>query len=316
MAPKIPPKAEKDTAERWLLTYADLITLLLIFFIVMYVMSIQDIVKFKSVSQSLNQALQGGGKELLGDSPGPSIIPGQGESSPKYNKEKTKTTSKEKMAEIKKKIEEIAKKAGLEKSISVKEEERGIVISILDKALFNSGEAVLNPPAHELLRTIAGTLSETSEYLRVEGHTDNAPINTPLFPSNWELSGARAASVVRLFVEEAGIIPGRLSAVGYGEYRPLADNSTEEGRSKNRRVEIVLMNSAYNKSEAGESEEVVERVNPAASLVLKKKPHDGVPAQVLEDIHAAPPANPEKPPAEHRSEFKDDFFEKELGGGR
>ncbi len=310
MAPKTPPKPEKDKAERWLLTYADLITLLLIFFIVLYVMSIQDIVKFKAVSQSLVQALNGGGKTMMGEAPGPSMIEGTIGYEKKFSPEKKRPTDKVKkdQKDIAKQIQDIAKKAGIETSVSVKEEERGVVISIQDKVLFKSGEAVLNPEAHELLRKIGESIKPTEQFIRIEGHTDNQPISCFPFPTNWELSAARATNVVRLFAEEAAIEPERLSAVGYGQYRPVADNKTEEGRAKNRRVEIVIMNDLYAKSESGASQDVT----PAAGLLVSKST-DGVPLPATQIAPEQPASADDKTPPQGSS-FRDDFFEKELGG--
>ena len=321
MAPP-PPKPEKDNAERWLLTYADLITLLLIFFIIMYVMSIQDIVKFKSVAQSLNMALAGGGQSIMGEAPASSLIPGQQGYQAKYNKDKSKSGSEDKkrksesetMAEIKQKIEQMAKAAGLETKVTVTQTERGVTISIIDKLLFSSGEASLSPSAHSLLQKIGSIISVSQQYMRVEGHTDNQPISSFPYPSNWELSAARATNVVRMFIEESGITPERLSAVGYGEYRPIASNATEEGRMANRRVEIVLLDSKFNRSEAG-AESSEAGATPAAGLLSSPPPSDQSPvgAQTQQNGDVSTPPAPQTSP---KSEFQDDFFEKELGGGK
>jgi chemotaxis protein MotB len=123
--------------------------------------------------------------------------------------------------------------------VRVTEGALGISVEINASVLFESGEARLQGPAILALRTVGQIMSSTDFPVTVEGHTDNAPINSPLFPSNWELSVSRAASVVRLFID-TGVDPRRLTASGYAEQRPLADNATVEGRQRNRRVSINL----------------------------------------------------------------------------
>lgn len=246
--PPPPPEAEKENSERWLLTYADLITLLLVFFIILYVFSIQDVVKFQSMAESLNGALSGT-KYLVGGAPGPSFI--DGHSGLKVKVKQAKTTERAKMEELKKRIEAMAKAQGLESAISVTLEERGVVIHIVDQILFNSGYANLTGQAFEVLQGIGRILlSNTDQYIRIEGHTDNIPIANSQFPSNWELSASRATNVLRMFIDDVGIDPRLLSAVGYGEFRPMADNFTEEGRAKNRRVEVVVLSNKFQKSES------------------------------------------------------------------
>lgn len=249
MANQLPPEPEKDNSERWLLTYSDLITLLLVFFIVLYTISQQDAAKFQAVAESLNSALTGS-KEVVGQSPGISQIPGNnGFHLDVSNAEKEKA-EQNRLKEIKKEVEELAKKEGLQSSISVTLEERGVAIRIVDRVLFESGYADLTPQADKILRSIAKILySSQGQYIRIEGHTDNVPI-TGRFASNWELSSSRATNVLRLFIDKSGINPRILSAVGYGEYRPIASNNTEEGRSKNRRVEIVILNTKFSQSES------------------------------------------------------------------
>ncbi len=250
MSNQLPPEPEKDRSERWLLTYADLITLLLIFFIVLYTISKQDVAKFEQIAESLNSALTGS-KEIIGDSAGPSMIPGfHG-----FNLPVTDTVEDEQeedmMEEIKRKVQELVKREGLQASISVTREERGVVVRIVDHVLFRSGYADLTPQADRILKAIGKILLiNKDQYIRIEGHTDNIPISNHRFPSNWELSAARATNVLRLFAEKSGIDQRLLSGVGYGEFRPIADNSTDGGRAKNRRVEIVILSSKFNPSES------------------------------------------------------------------
>lgn len=250
MAQQHTPEPEKENSERWLLTYSDLITLLLIFFIILYTISKQDEAKFKQISESLSSALSGS-KEVIGDSPGPHII-GQAGFKPQGDKtdKQEELAEKKKMQDIKQKVEELAKKEGLQTSISVTITERGVAIRIVDQVLFNSGYADLTPQADRILRGIGQILlTNKDQYIRIEGHTDNVPISNGRFASNWELSAARATKVLRLFVN-IGFDPRLLSETGYGEYRPVADNKTELGKSKNRRVEIVILSTKFNQSES------------------------------------------------------------------
>jgi chemotaxis protein MotB len=127
------------------------------------------------------------------------------------------------------------------KNISLKVRRDGLVITLHEVGFFDSGSATLKPAALEALATIAGTLSEHSNPVRVEGHTDNQPIHTSRFDSNWELSATRATEMVKYFVVTGGFPPERISAAGYAEFHPVAANDTADGRSQNRRVDIVVL---------------------------------------------------------------------------
>lgn len=248
MAKQAPVNPEKDRSERWLLTYSDLVTLLLIFFIVLYVMSVQDVVKFQMVADSMIDAFRGT-KAIVGDAPGPSFI--QGKSGVRTGGPGSKGREQLKMEYIKQEVERMAQKEGLQSQVSVRMEERGVVINILDKVLFSSGYADLNPEAKRVLMSIGKILLiNRDQYMRVEGHTDDVPIRNERFPSNWELSAGRATNVVKMFIDEVGMNPRLLSEVGYGEFRPLANNGTEAGRIKNRRVEIVVLSNKLSSSES------------------------------------------------------------------
>ncbi|MBI5756154.1 MAG: OmpA family protein [Nitrospirae bacterium] len=158
-------------------------------------------------------------------------------------------------------IKEVLKDLDDSKKLNIFQDSRGIVIRITDTALFDSGNAVIKKESIEAVDNLAGVLASMKEKLQVEGHTDNVPISSVQFPSNWELSSARAASIVRRFIAH-GIEPARLTAIGYGEYRPIAGNDAEEGRAKNRRVDIVILN-----EKQGGSEE--QFVNPFANLKVE-----------------------------------------------
>lgn len=254
-----PKKPEKEpNHERWLITYSDLITLLMIFFIIMYSMSQINAAKYAAVANSLSVVLSGQAMSLL-DTQGPSMAPGiAGQQLPEGD---NKNPSKQgELEDVKKKIAEFIKtedakageKAGqagatakLSDNITVTEQERGLVISFKEALLFPSGSDVLTPQAHSIIVQVAGSLLDLPNFIRVEGHTDNLPISSGKFASNWELSTMRAANVVHVLNGEAGIPSDRLSIVGYGEYRPLVPNDSEVNRAINRRVDIVILKKKY-----------------------------------------------------------------------
>jgi chemotaxis protein MotB len=218
---------DKENLDRWLLTYADLITLLLAFFVVMYSMSRIDNKKFGEVSDALNTILKGG----------PSVLRFQSEPSvPGHGLLKLGNL---RMAQLR--IEEKFKQVGKNEVLQTEITERGLVVHILESALFDQGSSVLKPKAMEVLDLIADQLQGRPNHVRVEGHTDDTPIRSEVYPSNWELSSARATTVVRYYSESHSIAPDRISALGYGEFRPVVPNNSIENRARNRRVDIVIL---------------------------------------------------------------------------
>ncbi len=224
-------EAEHENAERWLLTYADLITLLLAFFIMMYVFSKRDAYKYDEVASHLKTIFSGGtglaGKGSV-TATSPIDMPSRGASS----------------GEIKRQLEgefvdKNRDKSGSE-NISVLSDERGVVIRVLDKAFFDEGKAELKDGAKNALDKIVPIIKGVENHIRIEGHTDNVPISTSEFKSNWELSVRRATEVVRYLVEKRGLPPERISATGYAEYRPIAKNTSPQNRALNRRIEIIV----------------------------------------------------------------------------
>lgn len=219
---------DHENLERWLLTYADLITLLLAFFIVMYSMSQVDAKKFGKMTEALSGVLKGGTVVVKqGNHMG--IMPGGGV---------LRTAVLKSIGES---IENDFQGMGNEKLVNTEVSERGLVIHIMESALFKLGSAELTDKARETLDIVAEHLKSVPNHIRIEGHTDNRPINTVRYPSNWELSSARATEVVRYLIESHRIKPNEISALGYGEFRPLVANTTDENRAKNRRVDIVVM---------------------------------------------------------------------------
>jgi len=203
----------RENLERWLLTYADLITLLLAFFIMMYTLSISDAQRFRSLSKELGNIFTG----EIGRAPGEGLL------------------------DLKERVSSYIKEKGLEGWVKAMIEERGLVIRIMTTSFFEEGKADLTPDMKAVLDEIAPMIKDLPNKVQVEGHTDNKPIHNERFRSNWELSVARATEVVRYLIEKHGFPPERIAAIGYGEYRPIAPNDTELNRARNRRVEIVIL---------------------------------------------------------------------------
>jgi chemotaxis protein MotB len=231
-----------ENAERWLLTYADLITLLMVFFVVLYSMSQADSVKFHRISAALEQAfnldvLQGHNTNGLNEGSPTVTTPVEDLfSTPEHAAE---------VAHLQEKIQQAAAASGSDQtpSVQVGSDKDGIVIRLSGSYLFDSGRAELKPNSLGILDTIAAELRALPNDVRVDGHTDSTPIDSPRYPTNWELSAARAITVTRYLSESAGIPAARLTAAGYGEYRPLVPNDTREHRALNRRVEIHILSS-------------------------------------------------------------------------
>lgn len=243
--------------ERWLISYADFITLLMVFFVMMYAMSKVDIDKYAAMASSLNIVLKGQSQTLL-ESPGPSMIEGAaGTARPEIPG--SQDVQMGELQAVRQQIEEFIKSEELQVSnpgsgqtttklsnyINIIEQERGLVISFKDTLLFASGSADLTPQAQDIIAQVGKSLADIPNYIRVEGHTDNRPIHTAKFPSNWELSVLRASNVVHVLHNHAGISPERLSIIGYGEYRPLVPNESSVSQAMNRRVDIVILKKKY-----------------------------------------------------------------------
>jgi len=235
---------EEEGRDRWLITYSDLITLLMIFFVIMYAMSQVSQAKFYALEQSLAQALhqsrnfatEGVGTTSIIEAANPTdkgkkLNPGS--SSQQTQEDKT-------FDSLYQEISQYIKQHNLQANVSLQNETRGIQITFKDVVLFDTGQATIKPQARQILDGLAPFIKTVNNPVVVEGYTDNQPISTPQFPSNWELSAARAINVVR-FYQSVGIDPARLSGVGYGEYHPLVPNTTPANRQKNRRVNIVIV---------------------------------------------------------------------------
>jgi chemotaxis protein MotB len=232
-----------ENHERWLLTYSDLITLLMIFFVVLYSASTVNETKYKQLATSMGAVFTGGSTVLGSEENSGSSSDNAGELKPLVQ------TEEEKLKGIENQINDIVKDLQLEGSVSTSIEERGLIISFTDSVFFDSGKADIKDELKPKLISVSKILNKIDNYVRVEGHTDNIPINNSDFHSNWQLSSVRASNVVEFLINYGEISPNRLSAVGYGEYRSIADNNTEEGRAKNRRVDILILNNKFDGTE-------------------------------------------------------------------
>lgn len=215
--------------DRWLLTYADLITLLLAFFIIMYSMSHLDAKRFGKVSQALSGILSGETATPLLEEKFDDL---EGSGPLRISRYQV----------IMRSLDNKAFEMGMDhREFETEITERGLVIHIMESALFTPGEATLSQSALKILDLVASEISATPNHIRVEGHTDESPIRTGRFPSNWELSSTRATEVVRYLIDAHGIPGNRISAMGYGKYRPIRPNNTNENRATNRRVDVVVL---------------------------------------------------------------------------
>ena len=231
-------KVETAGMMRWLLTYADVITLMLALFIILFSMSTISAAKVQRFARqvtagfdntwSVNQPPSGGteGQNMLDSS---STVPA-----------------------VEKELQQYVARNHLQNQVQVHLDRRGLVITLLsDKSYYDSGSAELRPQTMRILDEIATFLRRNDNLIRVEGNTDDVPIATAAFPTNWELSTARAVNVVRYLHEHDAISPTRLSAAGYGEFHPRTTNATDDSRQQNRRVDVVLLNASISAAEKG-----------------------------------------------------------------
>ncbi len=222
-------------------TYGDLITQILIFFVLLFSFSNVDRDKFTAAMLSLQGSLgiiDGGMTLQEGD------LMEQGE----IGEIMISVQEQREFELLHERVEEIISEDDLN-GIQVNLDERGLVIRFVEGVLFDSGKADIKNEARAILDKIAPLLIDTHRHIRIEGHTDNLPINTREFPSNWELSTARAVNVVKYFIEKHNFSPYILSAAGYGEYRPIAPNDSDKNRALNRRVDIIILKSTSESTE-------------------------------------------------------------------
>ncbi len=252
---------EHENHERWLVSYADFITLLFAFFVVMYSLSSVNEGKYRVLSDSLISAFEDPPKSLkpvqigepikapakLVEEPLIDLEP-LVESQDKFSTESVDSSGREKesMGRVGSRLERTLGGLIEQELISVTRTGKGLEVEINSSVLFESGSALLQAQAVPVLVEIAAIVKSVPNAIRIEGYTDNIPIETATYPSNWELSAGRAASIVHLFADE-NVDPFRMAAVGYGEYRPIALNDTAEGRKRNRRIVMLLMSESAEK---------------------------------------------------------------------
>jgi chemotaxis protein MotB len=225
----------------WMMTYGDLVTLLFAFFVLLFSMSSVQQESFKELVKSMESALGVQQVPEAGTREGLQMpkLPKQVEKSPKEEASQTVGAMVQKeINDITSNVRELVMFNQLGGKVKVEGNANGAVITISDIILFPPGEATMTKSGLDIMKKITKILAQFSYHIKIAGYTDNVPIHTPMFPSNWELSANRACEVVRMLVDQ-GIDPKLLAAVGYGEYHPIASNDTEEGRAQNRRVEII-----------------------------------------------------------------------------
>lgn len=230
-----------DNHERWLVSYADFITLLFAFFVVMYALSTVNEGKYRVLSTSLITAFSKAPlTPVVRKAEDQSVASVRPKSLSKQRESEPLRKEKEHMTGIARDILKVLEPLISQGKVRVTQSNRGISVEINASVLFASGEAKLTEEPSQALRAVAAILKDDDHAIQVEGHTDNVPINTAFFPSNWELSAVRASSVVRLF-SESGIAEDRLTAIGHGETQPVRANDSSEGRMRNRRVTVMIL---------------------------------------------------------------------------
>ncbi|WLR50242.1 flagellar motor protein MotS [Bacillus tianshenii] len=240
---------QEKGAPKWMVTFSDMMTLILVFFILLFSMSQIDAQKFRAVAESFND-------RVIFDFY-PSVVPMIDPSDKTKEDDASATTEDPKKGEgeqddlgqLLNEVEAFLEQNGMTEVVTANRSERGVVLVLQERVLFNTGDAALLDTAKPFLDKVGTLLEKVPNPVKVEGHTDNRPISTFRFPSNWELSGARASSVIRYLVSNHELDGKRFTSVGYGETRPVVPNSSPDNWKKNRRVEIVISDPAYNETD-------------------------------------------------------------------
>lgn len=237
---------EHANHERWLVSYADFITLLFAFFVVMFAISQVDAQKLGRFVESVNVAFELKGvfpdnsaHAIQSTNSGTSMGVGANIAPPRVNVVPPKVPSR-RSQKLQKTVQGLLGTALADK-VRLRMDTRGVTVSLSEAGFFDTGSAKVRPDSLATLREIGEALREDGSPIAVEGHTDNVPIHTAAFPSNWELASARATAIVRYLIDDLHYDPGRLSATAFGEFRPTGDNATPAGRGVNRRVDIVVL---------------------------------------------------------------------------
>ncbi|OES45088.1 flagellar motor protein MotB [Domibacillus iocasae] len=230
-------KHEEHVDESWLIPYADLLTLLLALFIVLFASSSVDVQKFQALANAFQNEMEGGTGVL--DFPSPVADPAMSETDEQEN---LKAADQKELQEMQEKMTAYIKENNLQDKVETTLNGEGLLLRIRDNVLFNSGEAEIQPAHLGNAKEISQLLvMDTPRSIIISGHTDNVPISTAQFDSNWELSAMRAVNFMKEILKNEQLDPRLFSAKGYGEYQPIASNDTADGRAQNRRVEILIL---------------------------------------------------------------------------
>lgn len=240
---------EDHIDETWLVPYSDILTLLLALFIVLFASAQIDNKKFQQIASSFNSAFSGvsGNSVFSSVRTSPGVIAGQPQPATLADianmnpKELAALQETAQLSEIKRMLDEYIAQNNLEQDLSTVIGADGLAVRIKDTALFPSGSAEMLPSSRRFAAMMAKMLKPLPQQVVISGHTDNVPINTPAFPSNWDLSAKRALNFMKFLLAQEELRPELFSAIGYGEFHPVASNETAEGRAKNRRVEVLII---------------------------------------------------------------------------
>ena len=242
---KRPAPHEEEASEAWLLPYSDLMTLLLALFICLFAISQTDETKLSQMAQAFSSAFNMGGPSFF-DGAGPGMNASRDMMSAEDGGMEAYLAENAQMQAVKRQLDAYIEQNNLESDISTQLTEDGLMIRIKENALFPSGSAELTEGVQRIGPVIAALIAPIPQRILVTGHTDNVPITSSSYPSNWELSSARAINFMKYILsQDVRMNPARFSAMGRSEYRPIADNSTEEGRAQNRRVEVLIERSIH-----------------------------------------------------------------------
>lgn len=253
----------------WLLTFGDLTNLLLTFFIFLFAASSKDSAKLQEVLYQFKKVPQKEERLL-----------------------EVKRVREKEAAFTPEEIRKILEDKGIQDKVTVREDKRGLILSVSDAILFDSGTAELKAAAAQVLQGVIEIFTETDYLIRVEGHTDNVRIISPRYQTNWELSNGRAAVVARHFIDLHKIEPKRFSVAGYGEFRPVSSNATEEGKAKNRRVEIVILNKKGGKTKQALQTPTFVPKNSPRQTPARSAPRETFPAPETTSPDAVPEQEP------------------------
>lgn len=272
-------KREEEHAnhERWLVSYADFITLLFAFFVVMYALSSVNEGKYRILSDSMvsafhNAPLKSSGQmPLLTPTPPAGMKPNLVAAKEKAQ-QAAKQKQREKMRNVAKDILEVMAPLIAAGKVRVLETSRGVTIEINDSILFSPGQALLQPALVKAMSAIAELLAASDFPITIEGHTDDVPIKTAQFPSNWELSAVRATTVLRLF-NDSGVAADRLTAIGYADTRPVEPNLLADGRARNRRVSILIDSAIPEKGTEVNLDAQPPATGNSAAMVVPRAPN-------------------------------------------